>query len=135
VLDGNEATSNNYNNYGWNALFERKVDADAIQAAQQANQLSKNASFADLHTLACLYAAQAKTAEAKQVLFQAMAAGNLAQPNSVTWFGFGAIYEQYGVIDAAIAAFRKVEKPEGPMTPTDTYVLAQAHLTGLHADK
>ncbi len=135
VLDGSEATSNDYNNYSWNSLFEKKVDADAIQAGQQANLLSKNASFADLHTLACLYAAQAKTAEAKQMLLQAMTAGYLNQPNSETWFGFGAIYEQYGVTDAAIAAFRKVEKPEGPMTPTDTYVLAQTHLNNLHALK
>jgi tetratricopeptide (TPR) repeat protein len=135
VLDNGEATSNDYNNYSWNALFEKKVDADAIQAAQQANLLSKNASFADLHTLACLYAAQAKTAEAKQVLLQAMAAGNLALPNSAAWFVFGAIYEQYGVTDAAIAAFKKVEKPEGPLFPTDTYILAQAHMNDLHAHK
>ena len=44
-----------------------------------------------------------------------------------------AIYEQYGVLDAAIAAYRKVEKPEGPITPTDTFVLAQTHLKALHA--
>jgi transglutaminase-like putative cysteine protease/tetratricopeptide (TPR) repeat protein len=131
VLDGAEANSNDYNNYSWNSLFEKKVDEDAIQAAQQANMLSKNASFADLHTLACLYAAQGKTTEAKQVLLQAMAAGNLSQPNSPAWFGFGAIYEQYGVTDAAIAAFRKVEKPERTVSPTDTYVLAQAHLKEL----
>jgi tetratricopeptide (TPR) repeat protein len=93
--------------------------------------LSKNASFADLHTLACLYAAQGKTTEAKQVLLQAMAAGNLTQPNSAAWYGFGAIYQQYGVTDAAIAAFKKVEKPERTISPTDTYVLAQAHLREL----
>jgi transglutaminase-like putative cysteine protease/tetratricopeptide (TPR) repeat protein len=131
VLDGAEANSNDYNNYSWNALFEKKVDEDAIQAAQQANMLSKNTSFADLHTLACLYAAQGKTTEAKQVLLQAMAAGNLTQPNSATWYGFGAIYQQYGVTDAAIAAFKKVEKPERTVSPTDTYVLAQAHLKEL----
>jgi hypothetical protein len=62
-----------------------------------------------------------------------MTAGNLAQPNPEVWFGFGAIYEQYGLADAAIEAFRKVEKPEGTTSPTDTYVLAQAHLKDLHA--
>jgi tetratricopeptide (TPR) repeat protein len=133
VLDAGQATSNDYNNYSWNSLFERNVDADALQAAQQANMLTKNASFADLHTLACLYAAESKTTEARQVLAQAMAAGNLGQPNSPTWFAFGAIYEQYGVTDAAIEAFKKVEKPDGPMSPTDTYILAQAHLEALHA--
>ena len=39
--------------------------------------LSNNSSFADLHTLACLYAAQGKTTEAKQVLLQAMDACRL----------------------------------------------------------
>lgn len=133
VLDGAGATSNDYNRYGWNALFEKNVDSDAVQAAQQSNVLSKNSNFADLHTLACLYAAQGKTAEAKQTLLQAMNAGYLSQPNSEIWFGFGAIYEQYGVTEAAISAFRKVEKPDRTVATTDTYVLAQAHLHELHA--
>ena len=133
VLDSSQATSNDYNNYAWNSLFENNVDADAIQAAQQGNMLSKNSSFNELHTLSCLYAAQGKTTEAKQVLFQAMEAANLDQPNSPSWYAFGAIYQQYGVNDAAIAAFKKVEKPEGPIMPVDTYVLAQSHLKELHA--
>jgi tetratricopeptide (TPR) repeat protein len=133
VLDAGQATGNDYNNYSWNALFQDNVDADAIQAALQANMLSKTSSFAELHTLTCLYAAQGKTTEAKQVLFEAMAAAKLGQPNSSAWFAFGAIYEQYGVLDAAIAAYKKVEKPEGPITPTDTYVLAQNHLKALQA--
>jgi tetratricopeptide (TPR) repeat protein len=133
VLDGGQATSDDYNVYSWNALFEKSVDEDAIQAAQQANSLSNNSSFADLHTLACLYAAQGKTTEAKQVLLQALDAAGLGQPNSEVWFGFGALYEQYGVADAAIDAFRKVKRPEGTISPTDTYVLAQAHLKDLKA--
>jgi tetratricopeptide (TPR) repeat protein len=133
VLDGGQATSSDYNFYSWNTLFEKSADADAIQTAQQANALSNNRSFADLHTLACVYAAQGKTTEAKQVLLQAMDAAGLGQPNSEVWFGFGALYEQYGVADAAVEAFRKVKKPEGTISPTDTYVLAQAHLKELKA--
>jgi hypothetical protein len=64
-----------------------------------------------------------------------MDAARLGQPNSEVWFGFGAIYEQYGVADAAIDAFRKVKKPEGTISPTDTYVLAQAHLKELKASQ
>jgi len=133
VLDGGQATSSDYNSYAWNSLFEGKVDEDAIQAAQQGNMLSKNASFDELHTLSCLYAAQGKTTEARQVLLQAMAANNLAEPNSSAWFAFGAIYEQFGAMDAAITAFMKVEKPDGPISTTATYVLAQTHLKALHA--
>jgi tetratricopeptide (TPR) repeat protein len=135
VLDGGQATSNDYNFYSWNTLFEKSADADAIQEAQQANSLSNNRSFADLHTLACLYAARGKTTEAKQVLLQAMDAAGLVQPNSEVWFGFGALYEQYGVNDAAVEAFRKVKQPEGTISPVDTYVLAQEHLKELKASR
>ena len=130
-LNGGEANAEDYNNYAWNALFEHNVDEDAIQAGQQATTLSNNARFADLHTLACLYAAEGKTTEARQVLLQAMQAEAMAEPNSAAWFAFGAIYEQYGDRDAAIAALKKVEKPEGPVNPVDTWVLAQEHLKAL----
>ena len=59
-------------------------------------------------------------------------ADNLAEPNSSAWFAFGAIYEQFGVLNAAVAAFKKVEKPDGAMSSTDTYLLAQMHLKALH---
>lgn len=42
-----------------------------------------------------------------------MDAAGLGQPDSEVWFGFGALYEQYGVAEAAVEAFRKVKKPEG----------------------
>ena len=54
------------------------------------------------------------------------------EPNSSTSYAFGAIYEQYGVPDAVIAAYKKA-KPEGTMSAVDTYVLAQRHLRALHA--
>jgi tetratricopeptide (TPR) repeat protein len=135
VLDGGQATSYDYNSYAWNALFENKVDEDAIKAGQQSTTMTHNSQFSDQHTLACLYAAQGRTTEARLVLLQAMSANNMAEPNSATWFAFGTIYEQFGALDAAIAAFRKVEKPVGPLSPVDTYVLAQDHLKALHAMK
>ena len=61
-------------------------------------------------------------------------AGNQAEPNSSVWFGFGSIYEQFGEDDPAIAAYRKVTPPEGPINPIDTYNLAQTHLKNLHAN-
>ncbi|MCU1251054.1 MAG: hypothetical protein JWQ49_4083 [Edaphobacter sp.] len=33
----------------WLALFDNHLDKDSVQAGQQANLLSKNSSFADLH--------------------------------------------------------------------------------------
>jgi tetratricopeptide (TPR) repeat protein len=134
VLDSGKATSNDYNGFAWLALFDDHLDAESIQAGQQANLLSKNSNFGDLHTLACLYAAQGKTTEARQLLFDAMAAGNQTEPNSSVWFGFGSIYEQFGETEAAIAAYRKVTPPEEPINPIDTYNLAQTHLKDLRAN-
>jgi Flp pilus assembly protein TadD len=134
VLDSGKATSNDYNSFAWLALFDNHLDVESIQAGQQANLLSKNSNFADLHTLACLYAVEGKTTEARQLLLDSMAAGNQAEPNSSVWFGFGSIYEQLGEDDAAIAAYRRVTAPEGTISPIDTYNLAQASLKRLHSD-
>jgi hypothetical protein len=90
--------------FAWLALFDNHIDDDSIKAGQQANLLSKNPSFGDLHMLACLYAAQGKTTEARQLLLDAMTAGNQAEPNPAVWFGISSIYEQLGLDEAAIAA-------------------------------
>ena len=133
VIDQGKATANDYNMYAWTALFDGKVDADVVKAAQQSAMLTNNNSFAELHTLACIYAVQGKTGEARELLLKGMAADNMSEPNAAVWFAFGVIYEQYGINDAAIEAYRKVEKPDGPVNPTDTYVLAQARLKALGA--
>jgi tetratricopeptide (TPR) repeat protein len=125
VIDKGKASAGDYNLYAWTSLFDGKVDADVVKAAQQANMQANNSSYNELHTLACIYAFQGKTSEARELLLKAMTANNLSEPDSAIWFGFGSIYEQYGVNDAAIAAYRKVDKPEGPISPIDTYVLAQ----------
>jgi thioredoxin-like negative regulator of GroEL len=135
IIDSGKATSIDYNNLAWLGLFDAHVDAASIEAGQQANSLTKNSSFNVIHTLACLYAAQGKTTEARQLLLDGMVAANLAEPNSAAWLGFGSIYEQFGADDAAIAAYRKVTKPDSnPIDPTDTWVLAQVRLKSLHAN-
>ena len=133
LFDNGKATDNDYNGYAWTALFDNKIDADAIKAAQQSTMLSRNGAFGDLHTLACLYAQQGRTAEARDLLEKAMTAANLSEPNSEVWFALGSIYEQYGVTDAAIDAYQKVEKPEGRIHSTSTWLLAQARLKTLGA--
>lgn len=134
ILDSGQALAADYNSYAWLSLFQGTIDTQAVEAAQQANLLTQNSSSAALHTLACVYAAQGKTTEARQFLLQAMSSGNLAEPDSSMWFGFGLIYEQYGFPNAAIAAYRHVGKPEGTINPIDTYVLAQTRLKALHAN-
>ena len=133
LIDKGKANAGDYNNLAWMSLFDGKVDGDSARAAQQGTMLTKNSTFPELHTLACVYAAQGKNAEARDALLKAMIIANLSEPNSEVWYGFGSIYEQLGVTDAAIEAFRKVEKPEGRISPTSTYVLAQARLKALGA--
>jgi tetratricopeptide (TPR) repeat protein len=131
LIDKGKAKPNDYNMYGWTALFDNKVNEDAIKQARQAALLTNNASFAELHTLACLYAAQGKTSEAHDLLLKALSLANLSVPNSELWYGFGSIYEQYGITNAAVNAYSKVEKPIGRIGPTSTYLLAQTRLKAL----
>jgi tetratricopeptide (TPR) repeat protein len=133
IADKGKGTAEDYNMYGWTGLFDGKVDEDIIKAARQATMLTNNASFAELHTLACLYAYQGKTVEARDLLLKAMTAGNMSLPNPEVWFGFGSIYEQYGINDAALEAYSKVEKPVGWIGPSSTYVLAQSRIKSLNA--
>ncbi len=137
VLDSGKAESEDYNNYAWMGLFDGHLGEAELKAAQQSNMLSKNGTFADLHTMACVYAAEGRTTEARQVLKQAMEAGNQSEPNSDVWFALGLIYEDYGARDAALAAYGKVKAHEFDdhlyVTPGSTYLLAQARLKALGA--
>jgi tetratricopeptide (TPR) repeat protein len=137
VLDSGKADSTDYNSYAWLGLFHGQLGDDVTKAAQQSNMLTKNGSFAELHTLACIYAAQGRTTEARQVLDQAMYAGNLTEPDSSVWYALGLIYEQYGARTAALDAYGKVEAHElddhAYIDPVSTYVLAQARITSLKA--
>ncbi|MGD0736198.1 MAG: DUF3857 domain-containing transglutaminase family protein [Terracidiphilus sp.] len=135
VLDSGKATTGDYNNYAWIGLFHDDLGDDITKAAQQSVQMGKNSGFAELHTLACIYAAQGKTTEARQVLDQAMYAGNMAEPNSEVWYALGLIYEQYGAKTAALDAFHRVQAHEFDdhtyIGTTSTYVLAQNRIREL----
>jgi tetratricopeptide (TPR) repeat protein len=135
VLDSGKAESGDYNNFAWMGLFDGHLGEAELKSALQANMLSKNGSFADLHTTACVYAAEGRTTEARQVLAQAMQAGNTPEPNSAVWYALGLIYEDYGAKDAALDAYAKVQAHEfddhSYVDPTSTYVLAQERLKAL----
>jgi tetratricopeptide (TPR) repeat protein len=135
VLDSGKANAADYNGYAWLGLFHNDFGDDITKAAQESAQLSKNSDFPELHTLACIYAAQGKTTEARKVLDEAMYANNQVEPNSAVWYALGLIYEQYGANSAAVDAYKKVQAHENDdhtfIEPTDTYVLAQSRLTAL----
>jgi len=135
VIDSGKAEAGDYNNFAWMGLFDGHLGEAELKAAQQSNMLSKNGSFADLHTTACVYAAEGKTTEARQVLAQAMQAGNFPEPNSEVWYALGLIYEDYGAREAALDAYGKVQAHEfddhAYVDPTSTYVLAQGRMKAL----
>jgi tetratricopeptide (TPR) repeat protein len=135
VLDSGKATANDYNSYAWLGLFHQDLGEDITKAAQQSAEMGKNSGFAELHTLACVYAAQGRTSEAWQVLQQAMYAGNMGEPNSAVWYALGLIYEQYGAKSAALDAYKRVEAHEFDdhtyINATATYVLAQDRIKAL----
>jgi tetratricopeptide (TPR) repeat protein len=137
VLDSGKADSSDYNSFAWMGLFDNHIGDDSLKAAQQSNMLTKNGNFAELHTLACIYAAEGRTTEARQVLDQAMQAGNQTEPNSSVWYALGLIYEQYGAKDAALVAYRKVDAHELDdhtyVDPMSTWLLAQDRIKALAA--
>jgi tetratricopeptide (TPR) repeat protein len=135
VLDSGKANDNDYNTFAWLGLFDNHTGDAELKAAQQSNMLSKNGSFADLHTLACIYATEGHITEARQVLDQAMYAGSEPEPNSAVWYALGLIYEQYGATDAALAAYNKVQAHELDdhtyIDPASTWLLAQDRIHAL----
>lgn len=135
VLDSGKATANDYNTYAWLGLLRNDFGEEVVKAAQQSAQMNKNSGFAELHTLACIYAAQGKTTEAKEVLREAMDAGNMTEPNSEVWYALGLTYEQYGAKAAALDAYRRVQAHEFDdhvyIDPASTYNLAQDRIREL----
>lgn len=131
LVELGKAQAEDYNGIAWNALVLGAVTQEAIQSAQRATTMTQNASFPSLHTLASLYAEVAKTSEARAVLLQAMDVQGLDEPDSESWYVFGRIAEQFGEKEAALFAYRKVEKPEKEVHALSTYLLAQRRITAL----
>jgi hypothetical protein len=66
-----------------------------------------------------------------------MAAGNLSHPNSAVWYALGLLYEDYGLREAALAAYGHVQAHEFDdhtfIQAQSTYVLAQRGIARLSA--
>ena len=128
-----KAEANDLNSLAWYSLFIPNLDQVALDAAQQSNMMTSNGNFSILHTLACIYAENGRTKEAREVILSALKAGDMEEPNSAAWYVFGRIDEQLGQNDAAAQAYSKVEKPDGFVSAEDTWILAQKRLQALHS--
>lgn len=130
LADRSKATQNDLNLYAWDALFlPGEIGPETIEAAERANQLSQNANYSIMHTLASLYAHAGKAARARELLLKAMD-GKLEEPDASVWLAYGQIAEAYGEPAAAQAMYARVDKTQ-PETPTSNFVLAQQRLLAL----
>jgi tetratricopeptide (TPR) repeat protein len=131
MVDQGKGDAELLNEIAWFALFTGKVGDDDIAAAIKSTQMAKDNPHI-LHTLACLYAEIGKTKEARDLLMHSMDELNLDEPDDDYWYAFGRIAEQYGERDAAIADYRKLQKPKEPMAlPASSYQLARTRLKAL----
>ncbi len=136
VVEMGRAEDHEYNNLAWFSLVLSAVDEQALDRAQQAVRLTGEASASSLHTLATVVAELGEPAAAREIVLQAMTAGGSVEPQSHDWYVLGRIAEHFGLLDAAVEAYRKVEPPEvREAESTSTYVLAQRKIAALAGGK
>jgi Flp pilus assembly protein TadD/transglutaminase-like putative cysteine protease len=130
LVDRSKASQSDLNAYAWDSLFlPGEVLQDSLDAAERANQMSQNADYSIMHTLACLYAQAGKAAQARELLLRGME-GKLEEPDSSVWLAYGEIAEAYGETGAAEAMYARVDKAASE-EPNSNFALAQQHLLAL----
>jgi tetratricopeptide (TPR) repeat protein len=111
LVDELSPTQNDYNNAAWFELFAGNV-THAMENARRATAEESQTSAAALHTLATLYAETGKNIEARDALLRTLDKSRRDQPDSSDWYVLGRMAENYGVRDAALAAYKRVVKKE-----------------------
>lgn len=132
AADAGSASSEVYNQMAWLQLFRGKADDRAVELAQRAATLSGYKSYGVLHTLAALYAEQGKTAEAYQLILQALEAKG-GEPGVSDWYVFGRLAEHYGMPDAARRCYEKAKPGSDEPDPVSSLHLVRRRLEALGA--
>lgn len=129
LVDIGKAEVGDFNNLAWQELFDGNVTSKGLEYGQQGSMLAKQQNAPLLHTMAAVYAETGKTTEAREMILKAMDQWGLEEPDSSSWYVFGRIAEQYGMLDDAVTAYKKVEKPDFDWeVPGSTYQLATRRL-------
>ncbi len=128
VVDELRPTSGDYNNIAWNALLSGKELDRALEDARQAMQNGGGSAL--LHTLASLYAETGKNLEAREALLKSMDDAGRDEPAPHDWYVLGRIAENYGATDAALAAYKRVDKPKESVA-SSTWILADRRLKAI----
>jgi tetratricopeptide (TPR) repeat protein len=111
IIDQLSPTEMDYNNAAWFELFAGDA-AHALENARRATNDEKALSPAALHTLATVYAETGKNIEARDALFRTLDLAQREEPSPSDWYILGRMAENYGVADAAVAAYKRVESKE-----------------------
>jgi len=129
VIEQLTPNANDYNNMAWAELLRGSELDRALEDARHAMQLP-GASAALLHTLASLYAETGKSLEAREALLQSMDEAGRDEPAEHDWYVLGRIAENYGARDAALAAYKRVEKPKTTVA-SSTWILAERRIKAM----
>ena len=129
LVDALRPSDGDYKMAAWYALFTGSELDRALQFAERGSKAAeKDERAASLRTLAALLAENGKNVEARQTLLSGMDAAMKSEPTAMDWYVLGRIAENYGVTDAAIAAYKRVPKEAGGAT---TFELAERRLARL----
>ena len=129
IVDELSPTQNDYNNAAWFELFVGNVTR-AMENARRGTAEESQTSAAALHTLATLYAETGKNIEARDALLRTLDKSRRDQPDSSDWYVLGRMAENYGVRDAALAAYKRVVKKD-PGDGASVWELAQRRLVAM----
>jgi len=116
-----------HNNIAWTMLYLPTVDERALEHARQAVSLTQRRRSDSLHTLATVLAELGRPEEARQTLLEMFEVDGIEIPRSIDWYIIGRIAEEYGERQTALAAYRKVERPD-PSNPLTTFRLAERRI-------
>jgi tetratricopeptide (TPR) repeat protein/transglutaminase-like putative cysteine protease len=128
-IELNALAENEYNLVAWVELFNSTPSPKALEYARTAMKLSGEKEDYIIHTMATLYAEVGRCQEAWQLINKVMETSGNSMPANEDWYVFGRIAEQYGEIDEAITAYKRIKPPQNrPKDNISTYNLAQKRL-------
>jgi tetratricopeptide (TPR) repeat protein len=122
------------NNHAWLALCAGKADETAVEQARQAIELAGGNDAAALNTLAALYGALGRVAEARQSLAQLIANKDEDQLDEGDWFIVGLVAEGDGLPKTALAAYGHIKEEKGAEPDSIAYLMRK-HVEAIKAAK
>ncbi len=134
VLKSADALPGDGNQASWFRLAAGRADDEAISLARKAVEWT-NRSWAVLNTLGALLAETGKGPDAFGLVIEAMETAGQDEPLPADWFVVGRVFEGYGLVEEARAAYSNVTaaKEASRTDATAVFTLAGRRLAGLPA--